>query len=63
MEQVVPKAPVNKAWPLMIPAERLAVWEEARLDHAGPLEHSGLIQTDAPRVWPAGPSAHAARQA
>ena len=31
MEQVVPKPPVKKAWPLMTPAERLAIWEDARL--------------------------------
>jgi hypothetical protein len=30
MEQVIPKPPVKKAWPLMTPAERLAIWEEAR---------------------------------
>lgn len=30
MEQAVPKAPLKKAWPLMTPAERLAIWEEAR---------------------------------
>ena len=31
MEQVIPQPPVKKAWPLMTPAERLAIWEEARL--------------------------------
>jgi hypothetical protein len=31
MEQVTPSPPVKKAWPLMTPAERLAIWEEARL--------------------------------
>ena len=31
MEQVIPKPPVKKAWPLMTPAERLAIWEESRL--------------------------------
>ena len=31
MEQVIPKPPIKKAWPLMTPAERLAIWEEARL--------------------------------
>jgi hypothetical protein len=31
MEQVIPKPPVKKAWPLMTPAERLAIWEDARL--------------------------------
>ena len=31
MEQVVPKPTIKKAWPLMTPAERLAIWEEARL--------------------------------
>jgi predicted Fe-S protein YdhL (DUF1289 family) len=30
MEQVIPKPPVKKAWHLMTPAERLAIWEEAR---------------------------------
>lgn len=30
MEQVIPKAPLKKVWPLMTPAERLAIWEEAR---------------------------------
>ena len=30
MEQVVPKDPLKKSWPLMTPAERLAIWEEAR---------------------------------
>ena len=30
MEQVLPKAPLKKAWPLMTPAERLAIWEDAR---------------------------------
>jgi hypothetical protein len=30
MEQVIPKPPIKKAWPLMTPAERLAIWEEAR---------------------------------
>jgi hypothetical protein len=28
----------------------------------GAVEHSGLIQTDAPQVWQAGPYAHTARQ-
>ena len=31
MEQVIPKTPLKKAWPLMTPAERLAIWEDARL--------------------------------
>ncbi len=31
MEQVIPNPPVKKAWPLMTPAERLAIWEDARL--------------------------------
>jgi hypothetical protein len=31
MEQVTPTPPIKKAWPLMTPAERLAIWEEARL--------------------------------
>ena len=31
MEPVIPKPPLKKAWPLMTPAERLAIWEEARL--------------------------------
>jgi hypothetical protein len=31
MEQVIPKPPIKKAWSLMTPAERLAIWEEARL--------------------------------
>jgi hypothetical protein len=31
MEQVIPKPPVKKAWTLMTPAERLAIWEDARL--------------------------------
>jgi hypothetical protein len=31
MEQVLPKPPVKKAWPFMTPAERLVIWEEARL--------------------------------
>jgi hypothetical protein len=31
MEQVIPTPPVKKAWPLMTPAERLAIWEDARL--------------------------------
>jgi hypothetical protein len=31
MEQVIPKPLLKKAWPLMTPAERLAIWEEARL--------------------------------
>jgi hypothetical protein len=31
MEQVIPKPSVQKAWPLMTPAEPLAIWEEARL--------------------------------
>jgi hypothetical protein len=31
MEQVIPKPMIKKAWPLMTPAERLAIWEEARL--------------------------------
>jgi hypothetical protein len=31
MEQVVPKPTIKKGWPLMTPAERLAIWEEARL--------------------------------
>jgi hypothetical protein len=30
MEQIVPKDPLKKSWPLMTPAERLAIWEEAR---------------------------------
>jgi hypothetical protein len=30
MEQVFPKAPLKKAWPLMTPAKRLAIWEDAR---------------------------------
>ena len=30
MEQAVPKAHIKKAWPLMTPAERLAIWEDAR---------------------------------
>jgi predicted Fe-S protein YdhL (DUF1289 family) len=30
MEQVAAKVPLKKAWPLMTPAERLAIWEEAR---------------------------------
>jgi hypothetical protein len=29
-EQMI-RTPVKKAWPLMTPAERLAIWEEARL--------------------------------
>ena len=31
MEQAIPKPPVKKAWPLMTPSERLAIWEDARL--------------------------------
>jgi hypothetical protein len=31
MEQVIPKTPLKKVWPLMTPAERLAIWEDARL--------------------------------
>jgi hypothetical protein len=31
MEPVLPKPPVKKAWPLMTPVERLAIWEDARL--------------------------------
>ena len=31
MEQVIPKTPLKKVWLLMTPAERLAIWEEARL--------------------------------
>jgi hypothetical protein len=31
MEQVIPKTPLKNAWPLMTPAERLAIWEDARL--------------------------------
>jgi hypothetical protein len=30
VEQVIPQAPLKKVWPLMMPAERLAIWEEAR---------------------------------
>jgi hypothetical protein len=31
MEQVIQKRPRKKIWPLMTPAERLAIWEDARL--------------------------------
>jgi hypothetical protein len=31
MEQMIPRPPVKKAWPLMMPEERLTIWEEARL--------------------------------
>jgi hypothetical protein len=31
MGQMIPKRPVRKAWSPMMPGERLAVWEEARL--------------------------------
>jgi hypothetical protein len=31
MEQVIPKPLAKKAWPLMTPEERLAIWEDARL--------------------------------
>jgi hypothetical protein len=31
MEQVAAKVLIKKAWPLMPHAERLAIWEEARL--------------------------------
>jgi hypothetical protein len=31
MEQVIQKPTIKKAWPLMTPAERLAIWVEARL--------------------------------
>jgi hypothetical protein len=31
MEPVIPKPSVKKAWPLMTPAECLAIWEDARL--------------------------------
>jgi hypothetical protein len=31
MAQVIPKPPVEKVWPLMTPAERLAIWADARL--------------------------------
>ena len=31
MERLIPKPTVKKAWPLMTPAERLAIWEDARL--------------------------------
>ena len=31
MEQVTPKPPAKKPWPLMTPEERLAIWEDARL--------------------------------
>jgi hypothetical protein len=31
MAQVIPNPSVKKAWPLMTPVERLAIWEEARL--------------------------------
>ena len=30
MEQVSSTTPLKKVWPLMTPAERLALWEEAR---------------------------------
>jgi len=30
MEQVNLKTPLKKVWPLMTPAERLALWEAAR---------------------------------
>jgi hypothetical protein len=30
MEQVIPKPPAKKVWPLMTPAERLAIGEDAR---------------------------------
>jgi hypothetical protein len=28
---VIPQLPVKKTWPLMRPAERLAIWEDTRL--------------------------------
>jgi len=31
MEQVIAKGPIKKVWPLMTPAERPAIWKEARL--------------------------------
>jgi hypothetical protein len=44
---VIPKSPVKQAWPLMTPAERLAIWAEAWLawthnaeDVIGPIERN-----------------------
>jgi hypothetical protein len=31
MAQVIAKGPLKKAWSLLTPAERLAIWEDARL--------------------------------
>ena len=31
MEPVIPQPPIRKVWPLMTPAERLAIWQETRL--------------------------------
>jgi hypothetical protein len=56
MEQVIAKDPIKKAWPLMTPVERLAIWEEARLawthntkNVIAPIEQ-GLDEAD--REWP-----------
>ena len=56
MEQVIPKPPVKKAWPLMTPAERLAIWEDARLawihDAAEVIAHIERGRDEADRELP-----------
>ena len=41
-----PETPVKKAWPLMTPAERLAIWEDARLAWT----HDAAIEGDSYRL-------------
>ena len=56
MERVIPKPTVKKAWPLMTPAERLAIWEETRLawthDAAGVIAHVERGRDEADRELP-----------
>jgi hypothetical protein len=56
MEQVIPKPPVKKVWRLMTPAERLAIWEDARLawthDAAEVLAHIERGRDEADRELP-----------
>jgi hypothetical protein len=56
MEQVIPTPPVKKAWPLITPAERWAIREDARLawthDAEGVIAHIQRGRDDADRELP-----------
>ena len=50
------KRPSQEAWPLMTPAERLAIWEEARLawthDAKDAIAYIRQGRDEADREWP-----------